>query len=193
MKKLIGAITIGAITLSMGINAHAYTVKPGDTVYRIAVSNKTTVSKVMELNPNINQSYAIQVGQFISLPGDQFIPSSILADQHELLARLVASESAGESFEGKVAVASVILNRVASGSYPKTIKGVIYQTGQFAPVSNGSLEYKNATDQDRQAVAQALTKERSNVYFFYNPLKSSATFFQSRTVAYSIGNHTFLY
>lgn len=193
MKKLISAATVGVISLAMSVNAFAYTVKPGDTLYHISVVNKVSVSTIMEMNPMIKNAGSIQVGQFISLPGDLFIPSSQLTDENELLARIVASEAAGETFEGKVAVADVILNRVTSPLYPNTIKDVIYQPGQFGPVTDGSLEYKNATDQDRQAVAQALKDERTNVLFYYNPSKSNSTFFSSRIVAYTIGNHTFLY
>ncbi|MCM2534668.1 cell wall hydrolase [Neobacillus pocheonensis] len=193
MKKLISAATVGVISLAMSVNVFAYTVKPGDTLYHISVVNKVSVSTIMEMNPMIKNAGSIQVGQFISLPGDLFIPSSQLTDENELLARIVASEAAGETFEGKVAVADVILNRVTSPLYPNTIKDVIYQPGQFGPVTDGSLEYKNATDQDRQAVAQALQDERTNVLFYYNPSKSNSTFFSSRTVAYMIGNHTFLY
>ncbi|HBI60391.1 MAG TPA: hypothetical protein DDY31_04125, partial [Lachnospiraceae bacterium] len=34
----------------------------------------------------------------------------------------------------------VVMNRVASKSFPNTIKKVIYQKGQFSPVRNGSLK-----------------------------------------------------
>ena len=38
-----------------------------------------------------------------------------------------------------LAVATVIMNRVASPAYPNTLRAVIYQSGQFAPTWNGSL------------------------------------------------------
>ena len=42
-----------------------------------------------------------------------------------LLARLVYGEARGESYTGQIAVASVVLNRVKSSSFPNTIAGVI--------------------------------------------------------------------
>ena len=39
-----------------------------------------------------------------------------------------------------VAVGIVVMNRVSSKSFPNSIKGVIYQKGQFSPVRNGSLK-----------------------------------------------------
>ena len=54
-----------------------------------------------------------------------------------MLAALVECEAGGESYEGQWAVASVVVNRVRSGSFPNTISGVIYQGGQFTPVASG--------------------------------------------------------
>jgi len=53
----------------------------------------------------------------------------------EILARTIEAEASGEPFEGKIAVGSVIANRVASGSYGGSggIKGVILKKGQFSP------------------------------------------------------------
>lgn len=54
-----------------------------------------------------------------------------------LLAALIECEAGAESYEGKLAVGSVVLNRVASKSFPNTVVGVIYQGGQFSPVASG--------------------------------------------------------
>lgn len=58
----------------------------------------------------------------------------------KLLACLVHSEAGDQRYEGKLAVANVVLNRVKSSKFPNTIKGVIYQPGQFAVVRSGSLQ-----------------------------------------------------
>lgn len=55
-----------------------------------------------------------------------------------LFAALLECEASG--YDSMLAVATVIMNRVESPSYPNTIKGVIYQSGQFAPTWNGALE-----------------------------------------------------
>lgn len=57
----------------------------------------------------------------------------------ELLAAIIYCEAGGEIYEGKLAVACVVINRVRSSSYPNTISGVIYQSGQFSPASSGRL------------------------------------------------------
>lgn len=56
-----------------------------------------------------------------------------------LLAALIYCEAGGESYEGQLAVGSVVINRVRSAYYPNSISGVIYQNGQFSPVASGRL------------------------------------------------------
>ncbi len=60
-------------------------------------------------------------------------------DDVTLLAALIQCEAGSEPYEGKVAVGAVVVNRMRSGSYPGTVQGVIYQSGQFSPVSSGKL------------------------------------------------------
>ncbi len=57
-----------------------------------------------------------------------------------LLAAIIYCEAGGEPYEGKLAVGSVVINRVLSSRYPDTVIGVIYQKSQFSPVASGRLE-----------------------------------------------------
>lgn len=90
----------------------------------------------------------------------QNAPTSASVDDTTLLAAIIQCEAGSECYEGKVAVGAVVLNRVRSGGYPNTISGVIYQSGQFGPVSNGSLARVlasgNISSSCRQAAADAL-------------------------------------
>jgi N-acetylmuramoyl-L-alanine amidase len=52
--------------------------------------------------------------------------------ERECLARAVYFEARGEPLEGQLAVAQVILNRVASGRFADSVCGVINQHGQFS-------------------------------------------------------------
>nr|WP_296463940.1 cell wall hydrolase [uncultured Acetatifactor sp.] len=61
------------------------------------------------------------------------------ADTTLLLAALIYCEAGSESYEGKLAVGAVVMNRVRSGAYPNSIHGVIYASGQFTPAMNGKL------------------------------------------------------
>jgi spore germination cell wall hydrolase CwlJ-like protein len=57
-----------------------------------------------------------------------------------LLSALIYCEAQGESYNGKLAVGIVVLNRVRSNRYPDTVKNVIYQKYQFSPTTNGTLK-----------------------------------------------------
>jgi spore germination cell wall hydrolase CwlJ-like protein len=60
------------------------------------------------------------------------------------MASIINCEAGGESYQGKLAVGIVVMNRVDSKLFPNTIRKVIYQKGQFSPVRNGSLKKKLA-------------------------------------------------
>ena len=62
------------------------------------------------------------------------------SDDVSLLAALIYCEAGNQSRDGKVAVGAVVMHRVASGSFANTIRGVIYQSGQFTPAYSGALD-----------------------------------------------------
>lgn len=59
-----------------------------------------------------------------------------------LLGALVQCEAGNQCYEGQLAVAAVVMNRVRSGAYPNTIGGVIYASGQFTPAGNGKVQQR---------------------------------------------------
>ena len=60
-------------------------------------------------------------------------------DDLRLLAALIHCEAGSETYNGKLAVGAVVMNRVRSGAYPDTISGVIFASGQFTPALNGKV------------------------------------------------------
>lgn len=58
-------------------------------------------------------------------------------DDIDLMARVVMSEAGNQPDDCKEAVATVILNRLASPRYPVSLKEVIYQANQFSTANNG--------------------------------------------------------
>lgn len=57
----------------------------------------------------------------------------------KLLAALIYCEAGNQPYNGKVAVGSVVMNRISSSRYPNTMESVIYQRGQFTPAMTGKL------------------------------------------------------
>lgn len=54
-----------------------------------------------------------------------------------MLAAIIECEAGNQSYEGKLAVGSVVVNRVNSPRFANSISGVIYASGQFTPVASG--------------------------------------------------------
>jgi spore germination cell wall hydrolase CwlJ-like protein len=75
----------------------------------------------------------------------------------KLLACLVHAEAGTQSYEGKLAVANVVLNRVKSSDYPDSIEAVIYQSGQFSVAHSGSLDKQLANYDNYNSSAQKLS------------------------------------
>mgnify|MGYP002543985584 CR=1 FL=1 len=93
--------------------------------------------------------------------------SVISADSNDvaMLAALIECEAGGESYTGMVAVGAVVVNRVNSGSFPNSVSGVIYQSGQFTPVATGTFQsvLARGARSDCYAAAQAALAGESPV------------------------------
>lgn len=80
--------------------------------------------------------------------------TSVADREQECLANAVYFEARGESIEGQLAVAEVVMNRAASGRYPTTLCAVITQKAQFSFIRAGRFPAANrASEAWRKAVA----------------------------------------
>lgn len=112
----------------------------------------------------------------------------------ELLTRIVHAEAKGEPYIGQVAVAAVILNRVASPDFPNTLAGVIYQPGAFEPVSNGTINQEVPIDASaRKAAQEALNgyDPTGGCLYFFNPATATSKWIWSKPIVKTIGKHNF--
>jgi uncharacterized protein YgiM (DUF1202 family) len=106
----------------------------------------------------------------------------------DLLAAIIYCEARGESYEGKIAVGAVVLNRVRSARFPNSIRDVIYSPGQFSPVLSGKYEQVLAAGSTSaecyQAAQEALDgKTTVGTYLFFRRAGSKS--------GYILGNHVF--
>ncbi len=112
----------------------------------------------------------------------------------QLLARAVNGEARGEPYEGQVAVAAVILNRVRHSSFPNTISGVIYQPGAFTAVSDGQINVPIDTDSTvYKACQDALNgwDPSGGALYYFNPDTATSSWIWSRPLIKQIGKHRF--
>ena len=113
------------------------------------------------------------------------------------LARIIHAEAGAESYQGKVAIGNVILNRVKSSSFPNTIYNVIFEyyksIPQFSPVADGTI-YNTPSQESIQAAKDALngTRPVGNATYFFNPNKAAGSWIlKTKTYVTRIGGHVF--
>lgn len=113
--------------------------------------------------------------------------STVSTSDLTLLSAIIFCEAGGESYSGQVAVGAVVMNRVKSSSFPNSISGVVYQSGQFSPVANGALAraLSNGSYKHCVSAAQAALAGNDNT--------GGAKFFHRANGAAGliIGNHVF--
>jgi len=127
------------------------------------------------------------------LLGEETVHSN---DDLHWLSKIVHAESCGESYEGKLAVANCVLNRVKSDEYPDSIKDVIFDTKygvQYQPTVNGSI-HQTPDDNCTSAAKEALGGNNpiGDCLFFFNPATANNFWIsQNREFYTAIGNHHF--
>jgi hypothetical protein len=70
---------------------------------------------------------------------DRYSAGAALSDEANCVATAVYFEARGESVEGQLAVARVVMNRAASGKYPASWCAVVKQPAQFSFVRHGAF------------------------------------------------------
>jgi len=114
---------------------------------------------------------------------------SFAEGDRKVLANIIYCEAGGESYEGKLAVGAVVINRVRCSLYPGSVVGVVYQSGQFSPVASGRMDLALASDKATAACYQAAdaamagTTNVGNCVYFRTPVEG--------LTGISIGGHIF--
>ncbi|MES2844170.1 MAG: cell wall hydrolase [Pseudomonadota bacterium] len=83
------------------------------------------------------------------------LPSANGDEEWQCLQTALYFEARGETLKGQFAVAEVILNRVDSPDYPRSVCGVVQQGG------NGGCQFSYVCDGHRDAMGDAESRERA--------------------------------
>lgn len=184
------------LTIPDGTNTGTrYKVSRGDTLYLISQRFGVSVSSIKSAN-NLTGN-TLYPGQVLSIPGSAAktavsVSRSFSRSDLDLLARAVYAEARGEVYQGQVAVAAVILNRVKNPIFPSTIPGVIYEPLAFSSVDDGQINLP-ANQTAYKAVQDALNgwDPTYGALYFWNPATAQSKWVWSRSITVKIGNHVF--
>jgi N-acetylmuramoyl-L-alanine amidase len=194
IKKLAIASTLTAALFSFQAQAAdaettSYQVKSGDSFWKISNHYGIPMAAIQRINNRYSSS--LFTNELV------IIPHIVTSYERDLLARLVYAEAKGEPYAGKVAVATVVLNRVDSKLFPNSVHGVITERSAggyyaFSPVSNGTINLAADTESKR-AVQEALMfrGQGSQSLYFYNPKTAQSSWIKTRPITTKIGNHVF--
>jgi len=186
---------IGLFMLAVGSSAAAQNVgtvsNSAATLMRPAVATTTVVAtsngSVLQARPaqsvtlNLTSSIATEAawlykaGWPLYALVDKYSAGAPLDEQASCLATAVYFEARGESVEGQLAVARVVVNRAASGRYPPDWCSVVKQPAQFSFVRHGqfpsidtaSSAWARAQGVARLAVANVVPSVGSDVLWYH--------------------------
>ena len=129
---------------------------------------------------------------------DKYAAGEPLNDEANCIAVAVYHEARGESLEGQLAVAKVIMNRAASGKYPTSWCGVVKQPSQFSFVRHGAFPWvdvqsdawRKAQGVTRLAVAKAVPSLSDDV-LWYHANYVAPSWGRRLNFAQKVGRHIF--
>jgi len=136
-------------------------------------------------------SIVITAGDGPIASGDSFYKS----DAVYWLSRIIRAESGNQPMAGKIAVGTVILNRVSSTLFPDTIYNVIFDcrsgSYQFSPARSGSIHNEPNTESVIAAKLCLDGAREAGSSLFFNAVGQVCWASRNRTLVTSIGGHSF--
>ncbi|WP_212391102.1 spore cortex-lytic enzyme [Sporosarcina beigongshangi] len=135
---------------------------------------------------------ASQVSQGTGKKESVQAPSKYSEKDIQLMANAVYGEARGEPYDGQVAVAAVILNRVEHPDFPDTVGGVIFQPLAFTAVADGQI-WLEPNERAKEAVLDAINgwDPSENAIYYFNPITATSKWIWSRPQIKKIGLHIF--
>lgn len=120
---------------------------------------------------------------------------NVADNEIEMLERIVQAEAGGSGYDGMLAVANVVLNRVKYERFPDTVTEVIFANRQFTPISDGRYYTVKVSETAKQVVQDALNGARildEDALYFCTPTAPGKGWFETdlRKITY-IAPHNF--
>ena len=194
MVKLLGgraaSAVIGLFMLGVGSSASAQDAASAtpiqavaSTTTAVAASNgivsqaEPAQSVTVQLQPSVatEAAWLYKAGWPLYALVDKYSVGAPLDEQANCLATAVYFEARGESVEGQLAVARVVMNRAASGRYPPDWCSVVKQPwqfsfvrhGEFPSIDMGSSAWARAQGVARIAIANVVPSLQPDVLWYH--------------------------
>jgi N-acetylmuramoyl-L-alanine amidase len=149
------------------------------TVTGNVFQNQPAQTVTVKLAPTVasEASWLYRAGWPLYALVDRYSAGAPLDQQANCLATAVYFEARGETVEGQLAVARVVMNRAASGKYPSDWCSVMKQpwqfsfvnprTGQYPSINTASAAWARAQGVARLAVANVVPSVSNDVLWYH--------------------------
>jgi N-acetylmuramoyl-L-alanine amidase len=168
LKNAVQSLDVDAAAKPLGAvaNAAAAMVRPA-----VAATTAVTLGNGSIVQAQPARSVTVQLGTSLASEAawlyragwplyalvDRYASNAALDEESNCLATAVYFEARGESVDGQLAVARVVMNRAASGRYPPSWCATVKQPAQFSFVRHGqfpAIDYESDAWRKAEAVAR---------------------------------------
>lgn len=118
---------------------------------------------------------------------------SLSEESADMLMKIAMAEAGGEDLTGKALVMNVVVNRIRDREFPDTVEGVIFQPGQFSPISDGRY-YDMVPDEDCHKALYMVVNgwdESQGATYFRTNVSGETWHSEALQKLFTHGNHTF--
>lgn len=151
----------------------------------------------LKLQSNLQLETIEELQYDLEQANNRLAKTRFVQNELDCMARNIYFEAQSESYDGKLAVATVTRNRVRSGLYPNTICGVVYQDSQFSWTNDNKRVNNTRAFAEAKKVAEevVLKGKRStqidSKVMFYHADYANPYWANSKEFVTQIGTHIF--
>lgn len=181
-----------SVAAAFGATLALLSIPAGEAAQAQAIETVETQTVTVQQQAQAAQDAAPDTAR--PVPSQLLVANAAIDGELVCLAKVVVHEAGNQSREGQLAVAQVVMNRLRSPRFPKSICGVVMQPGQFfnvhgySPPKDGRWKLALEIARDaRLGISEPVVGEA----LFFRAAQVNPAFFRSRPIVGRIGNHYF--